>query len=158
MKESTRKIIQWCGIGLGILCGILAIVFAMNNGSEVKTLEDVQKGGLFDTIYWILVAMIAISLVAIVYYLFVKLADNFKNVPGYAKKFFIILGVAVVVCLASFLLAKGNDVTPALMEKSGTTEATSKLIGAACILVYFLIAGAACSILYAEISKSLKKK
>lgn len=157
MKESTRKLIQWGGLGLGILCFILAVIFAMNNGG-VKDLASVQAGGLFDAVYWILMALIAVSILAIIYFLCVKLVNRFKSVPGYAKKFFIILGVAVVICLVSFLLSKGNDVTPALMEKSGTTEGTSKLIGAACILVYILVIGAACSIVYAEISKSLKKK
>ena len=158
MKEKTDKLITYVGLGVAILCFVLAILFAMNNGSEVKTLADVQAGGLFDTIYWILVALVAISIVAIVIFLCLKLAERFKTVPGYAKKFFIILGIAIVVCLAAFLLAKGNDVTPALMEKFDVTEGKSKLIGAACILVYILVIGAACCIIYAEVAKSLKKK
>ena len=157
MKEKTDKLITFIGLGVALLCTVLAIVFAMNNG-DVKSLDSVRQGGLFDATYWILALMVILSIVAIVSCLCVYLANRFKEVPGYAKKFFIILGVAVVVCLAAFLLAKGNDVTPALMEKSGTTEGTSKLIGAACILVYILVIGAACCIVYAEISKSLKKK
>lgn len=157
MKEKTDKLIIFAGLGIALLCFVLAIIFAMNNGG-VKDLAAVNAGGLFDTIYWILVALIAVSIIAIIYFLCVKLADRFKSVPGYAKKFFIILGVAVVACLTAFLLARGNDVTPALMEKSNTTEGTSKLIGAACILVYILVIGAAGCIIYAEIAKSLKKK
>ena len=157
MKEKTDKLITYVGLGIAIICLILAIVFAMNNGSDVKTLADVQKGGLFDTIYWILAALVCVSIVAIFIFLCVKLADRFKNVPGYAKKFCIILGVGIVVCLAAFLLAKGNDVTPALMEKFEVTEGTSKLIGAACILVYILVIGSAVSILYTEIAKLFKK-
>lgn len=158
MKEKTDKLITYVGLGIAILCFLLALLFAMNNGSDVKTLADVQKGGLFDTIYWILIAMVCISIVAIVVFLCVKLADRFKTVPGYAKKFLIILGVAIVACVVAFVLAKGNDVTPALMEKFEVTEGTSKLIGAACILVYILVIGAAGCIIYAEVAKSLKKK
>ena len=158
MKEKTDKLITFVGLGIALLCFVLAIVFAMNNGSDVKTLADVKAGGLFDTIYWILVALVAISIVAIIIFLCIKLADRFKTVPGYAKKFFIILGVAIVACVASFLLSSGNDVTPALMERFNVSEGTSKLIGAACILVYILVIGAACCIVYAEVSKSLKKK
>ena len=66
--------------------------------------------------------------------------------------------LAIVACLAAFLLAKGNDVTPALMEKQNVTEGTSKLIGAACILVYILVIGAAGCIVYSEVAKSFKKK
>lgn len=158
MKEITDKLITYVGLGVALVCLVLAVLFAMANGSDVKTLDMVQKGGLFDTIYWILMALVCISIVAIIIFLCIKLADRFKNVPGYAKKFFIILGVAIVVCTASFLLAKGNDVTLALMEKNDITEGTSKLIGAACILVYFLVGGAACCIIYSEVAKSLKKK
>ena len=158
MKEKTDKLITWCGLGVALVCFVLAILFAMNNGSDVKSLDAVQQGGLFDTIYWILVALVGISIIAILVFLCVKLADRFKNVPGYAKKFFIILAVAVVVCVLSFVLAQGDDVTPALMEKNDITEGTSKLIGAACIMVYFLVIGAALCIIYAEVAKSFKKK
>jgi hypothetical protein len=44
------------------------------------------------------------------------------------------------------------------MEKKDITEATSKLIGAACIMVYILVIGAAGCIVYSEIAKSLKNK
>ncbi len=158
MKEKTDKLITWCGLGVALVCFVLAILFAMNNGSDVKSLDAVQQGGLFDTIYWILVALVGISIIAILVFLCVKLADRFKNVPGYAKKFFIILAVAVVVCVLSFVLAQGDDVTLALMEKNDITEGTSKLIGAACIMVYFLVIGAALCIIYAEVAKSFKKK
>jgi len=158
MKETTDKIITFVVLGVALLCTVLAFLFAMSNGSDVKALDMVQKGGLWDATYWILVCLVAVSIIAILVFLCVKLADRFKNVPGYAKKFFIILGVAIVVCLAAFLLAKGNDVTPALMEKNNISESTSKLIGAACIMVYILVAGAACCIVYAEVAKSLKKK
>jgi MFS family permease len=157
MNEKTDKLITFAGLGVALLCTVLAIVFAMNNGG-VKDLAAVNQGGLFDAVYWILVCLVAVSIIAIVIFLFVKLADRFKNVPGYAKKFFIILGVAIVACLAAFLLAKGNDVTPALMEKQNVTEGTSKLIGAACILVYILVIGAAGCIVYSEVAKSFKKK
>ena len=157
MNEKTDKLITWVGLGIALLCTVLAIVFAMNNG-DVKELSAVRQGGLFDATYWILVCLVAVSIIAIVIFLFVKLANRFKMVPGYAKKFFIILGVAIVACVASFLLSSGNDVTPALMERFNVSEGTSKFIGAACILVYILVIGAACCIVYAEVSKSLKKK
>ena len=157
MNEKTDKLITYVGLGIALLCTVLAIVFAMNNG-DVKELSAGRQGGLFDATYWILVCLVAVSIIAIVIFLFVKLANRFKTVPGYAKKFFIILGVAIVACVASFLLSSGNDVTPALMERFNVSEGTSKLIGAACILVYILVIGAACCIVYAEVSKSLKKK
>ena len=44
MKEKTDKLITFVGLGVAILCFVLAVLFAMSNGSEVKTLADVQKG------------------------------------------------------------------------------------------------------------------
>ena len=43
MKEKTDKLITFVGLGVAILCFVLAVLFAMSNGSEVKTLADVQK-------------------------------------------------------------------------------------------------------------------
>jgi magnesium-transporting ATPase (P-type) len=157
MKEKTDKLITWIGLGVALLATVLSILFAMSNG-DVKVLEAVRNGGLFDATYWILIILIAISLIAIVWFLVVKLAHNFKENPGYIKKFLLMLGLIIVACLAAFLLSRGNDVSPALMEKNNITEGTSKLIGAACILVYILVIAAACSIIYVECSKAFKKK
>ena len=151
MKEATRKLVMWCGIGVALLCTVLTIIFAINNGG-VKELDAVKANGAFDATFWILVALIAI-----VIFLIVKLAANFKQQPGYVGKFLGLVGAVVVVCVAAFLLSKGNDVSPALMEKHDVTESTSKLIGAACIMVYILVAASAIAIVYSEIAKSLKK-
>lgn len=157
MKEKTDKLITFVGLGIALIATVLSIFFAINNG-DVKALEAVRQGGLFDATYWILVCLIAVSLIAILWFLCVKLAHNFKEQPGYWKKFLLLIVLIVVVCLVSFLVAKGNDVSPVLMEKNNITEGTSKLIGAACIMVYILVIGAACAILYTECSKAFKKK
>ena len=156
MKEKTDKLITFVGLGIALLCTILAIVFAMNNGG-VKELSAVNQGGLFDFTYWILLCLIVVAVAAILLFFIVKLANKFKEEPGYWKKFLVIVGLIVVVIVVSYVLSKGNDVTPALMEKSGTSEQTSKLIGAACWMVYILVIGAAVSILYTEIAKLFKK-
>jgi uncharacterized membrane protein YagU involved in acid resistance len=67
------------------------------------------------------------------------------------------VAIVVAVVVVSYLLSKGNDVTPALMEKNNISESTSKLIGAACWMVYILVIGAAVSILYTEVAKLFKK-
>ncbi|MBP5542307.1 MAG: hypothetical protein J6X88_11780 [Bacteroidales bacterium] len=156
MKEKTDKLITLLGLGIAVVCTILTIIFAMNNGG-VKELEAVRANGLFDATYWILVCFVVVSIAAIVYFLVVKLAARFKEEPGYLKRFLILVGIVAVVLLVSYLLSKGNDVTPALMEKFDVTVGTSKLIGAACILVYILVVGSAVSILYTEIAKLIKK-
>ena len=156
MKEKTDKLITLLGLGIAVVCTILTIIFAMNNVG-VKELSAVKANGLFDATYWILICFVVLSIAAIVYFLIMKLAKRFKEEPGYLKKFLILVGIIVVVLVVSYLLAKGNDVTPAMMEKFNVTEGTSKLIGAACILVYILVIGSAASILYTEIAKLIKK-
>jgi len=157
MKEKTDKLITLLGLGIAVVCTILAIIFAMNNG-DVKELSAVKANGLFDATYWILICFVVIAIAAILFFVIVKLANRFKEEPGYIKKFLMLVGIIVVVLVVSFLLSKGNDVTPALMEKFEITESTSKLIGAACWIVYILVIGAAVSIVYSEVSKLIKKK
>ena len=156
MKEKTDKLITLLGLGIAVVCAILTIAFAMNNGG-VKELAAVKANGLFDITYWILICFVVLAIAAIVFFLVIKLANRFKEEPGYLKKFLLLVGIAVVVLVVSYLLSKGNDVTLALMEKNNISEGTSKLIGAACWVVYILVIGAAGSILYTEIAKLLKK-
>ena len=156
MKESTRKLITWAGLIIAGICTVLSIVFAMYNG-DVKELSAVKANGLFDATFYILLCLIAVSIIAILVFVCASLAKKFKEDKGYWKKFIGIVAAIVVVCVLAFVLSKGNDVSPALMEKHGVTEATSKLIGAACYMVYILVIVAAVSIVYTAIAKSLKK-
>ena len=156
MKESTRKLITWAGIIIAGICTVLSIVFAMNNG-DVKELSAVQANGLFDATFYILLCLIAVSVIAIVVFLCIGLGKKFSEDKGYWKKFLGIVVAIVVVCVLAFVLSKGNDVSPALMEKHDVTEATSKLIGAACYMVYILVIVAAVAIVYTAIAKSFKK-
>ena len=156
MKESTRKLITWAGLIIAGICTVLSIVFAMYNG-DVKELSAVNANGLFDATFYILLCLIAVSVIAIVVFLCIGLGKKFSEDKGYWKKFLGIVAAIVVVCVLAFVLSKGNDVSPALMEKHDVTEATSKLIGAACYMVYILVIVAAVAIVYTAIAKSFKK-
>ena len=156
MKESTRKLVTWAGLIIAGICTVLSIVFAMYNG-DVKELAAVQANGLFDATFYILLCLIAVSVIAIVVFLCIGLGKKFSEDKGYWKKFLGIVAAIVVVCVLAFVLSKGNDVSPALMEKHDVTEATSKLIGAACYMVYILVIVAAVAIVYTAIAKSFKK-
>ena len=157
MNSKTDKIVILAGLGIALLCTILSVIFAMYNG-DIKVLEAVKNGGLFDATFWILACLIGISLLAIVWFLVVRLINQFREDKAFWKKFLGIVVAIVVVCAAAFIFSKGNDVNMALMEKQEITETTSKLIGAACIVVYILVAAAAGLILYTVINSSLKKK
>jgi len=156
MKKATDRIITIAGLAIALLCAVLSIVFAMNNG-DVKVLESVKAGGLFDATFWILLCLIAFSIAAIVFFAVTGLLKSFSEDKNAWKKFLGVVIAVVVICLAAFLISKGNDVNPALMEKHEVTEGTSKLIGAACYIVYILVIAAAIAIIYSEVAKSLKK-
>ena len=157
MKESTRKLITFVALGIAILATVLAVLFAMNNGG-VKELAAVKANGLFDATFWILVCLVLASIAAILFFVVKTLAKRFVEDKGYWKKFLGIVLAIVVVCVLAFVISKGNDVSLALMEKQNITESTSKLIGAACYVVYILVIAAAVAIVYTEVAKSFKKK
>ncbi|MBO7101761.1 MAG: hypothetical protein J6V98_07055 [Bacteroidales bacterium] len=157
MKEKTDKLITLLGLGIAVVCTLLTILFAVNNGG-VKELSAVKANGLFDATYWILVCFVVVSIAAIIFFLVVKLANRFKEDPGYLKKFLMLVGIVIVVLVVSYLLSKGDDVTLALREKNNISLGTSKLIGAACWMVYILVIGSAVAIIYSEVAKLIKKK
>ncbi|MBR3725623.1 MAG: hypothetical protein IKN11_09585 [Bacteroidales bacterium] len=147
MKEKTDKLLTLALLGLAIVATVFAFIFALNT---------VSNSAMFDIAFWLLVIMIGFSLLAIVVFLCKKLAGRFKTEKGYLKKFLILVALIVVLLVVAFLLAKGTDVD---IVKYGISEGTSKLIGAACILVYLIVIGAALAILVTEIMpKSNKKK
>ena len=157
MKEITRKIITFVVLGIAIVATVLSVLFAMNNG-DVKDLAAVKANGLFDATFWILICLVAVSIIAILWFVIKGMAKKFAEDKGYWKKFLGILLAIVVVCIAAYAMSKGNDINQALMEKNNISESTSKLIGAACYVVYILVIAAACAIVYTEVAKSFKKK
>lgn len=149
MKEKTRKLITIICLGLAIVATIFAIVFALN-------IE--KNSGMYNIAYGITFAFVVLSVIAILAFVLLQFLKNFKDDRKKAMKAIYIIALAVVVCLVSFLLATGTDVSQALLDKNNLTVSTSKWIGAACILVYILVIGAALAIVYVEVSKLFKKK
>lgn len=134
-------------LALAIVTTVFAFVFALNT---------VNNSGMFDIAFWLLVIMIGFSILAILVFLCKKLLDRFKSEKGYLVKFLLLIALIVVLLVVSFVLAKGGDVD---IVKYGISEGTSKLIGAACILSYIIVIGAALAILVTEVMpKSNKKK
>lgn len=150
MKEKTDKLLTLVLLGLAIVATVFAVLFAMQKK------VDMPQSPLFDIAFWMMVVIIAVSIIAILIFLVKKLAARFKEEPGYLKKFLLLCALIIVVLVVSYLLAKGTDVD---LQKYKITEGTSKLIGAACIICYILTIGAAIAIAVTEIMpKSNKKK
>ena len=160
MKEKTDKILTLVLLGVSLITAVFAVIFALQSDSK-HLMDGIRElgnnfSGMFDVAYWILVILLAIAICAIVVFLVKKLALRFKEEPGYLKKFLLLIAIIVGLLVVSFLLAKGGDVD---LVKYDITEGTSKLIGAACIMVYIIVIGAALAILVTEIMpKSNKKK
>ena len=148
MKETTDKIITWVSLGIAVLAAVFAVIFALNTQNE----------GMFNIAYWITFLFVILSIIGILCFAILSLVKNFQEKPAQARKTLIVAGIAVVVCVISYLLATGSDVSAALLDKNGLTEGTSRWIGAACILVYILVIAAIASIIYVECAKIFKKK
>ena len=145
MKEKTDKILTLALLGLAIIATVFAFVFALNT---------VNNSGMFDIAFWLLIIMIGFSLLAIVVFLCKKLIERFKSEKGYLTKFLLLIALIAILLVVSFVLAKGGDVD---IVKYGISEGASKLIGAACILVYIIVIGAALSILVTEVMPKTRK-
>lgn len=164
MKEKTRKLIMWVLLGLSVLGGVFAVIHA--SGSDPKhmleagTMHELENNfsGMYDITYFIMVALFAIAIIAILFFVIRQLIDNFKNDPKKAKGTLVAVGLLLLMVVVAFLLAKGNDVSQVLLDKNNLTQTASKWIGTACISVYILFIAAVAAIVYVEVANALKKK
>ena len=157
MKEKTDKILTLVMLGIALLATVFAVLFAIGNGSA-DSLEGLTSPGTFDVAYIILLCLVIAAIVGIVAFLVIKLINRFMSDSKYWVKFLTVTVICVAVVVVSYLLSAGSDGPAEFLSKNETSEGVSKLIGAACIMVYILAAGSVISILYAEIAKTFKKK
>lgn len=144
MKEKTDKILTLVMLALGVLSAVFAFIFALNTESN---------SGMFDIVYWLLLAIGAVSIIAILFFMFKSIIEKKQLV-----KF--IIGVVAVIALmvVLYLVSSGNDVSIALLEKNGLTASSSKWIGACCYLVYLIVAAATVAIIASEVMPKTNKK
>lgn len=147
MKEKTDKLVTWVALGIAILASVFAIIFALDTTNE----------GMFNVAYWIIFLFVILAVLGMLGFFVLRFVKNFSENPAKARKTLLVIGIAIVVCIVAFLLASGNDVSKALLDKNGLTEAASKWIGTACIMVYTLVLGAIAAIIYVECAKMFKK-
>jgi len=141
MQEKSRKLITWVSLGIAVLGSIFAIIFALDTTNNI----------MFDIAYYILFIFVGAALVAMLGYRVISL------VKGGSRGLLIGLGSLIVVAVVAFLLSKGDDISPVLMEKNNITTGASRLIGTGCVTVYILVAVTILSIIYVEASKLFKK-
>ncbi|MBP5759664.1 MAG: hypothetical protein J6W45_09705 [Bacteroidales bacterium] len=163
MQEKTRKIILIAMLAIAVIAGVFAVLFAANMPDKDNLTPDAYEQAmnsinpLFSTAAYILYIIILVAVVAILIFALWQLLKNFKDDRKKAIKTVLIIVVMLVVFLVSWLIARGDDVPAKLLAKAQMGEGGSKLVGAACISVYILFFASLLSIIYAEVSKLLKK-
>lgn len=162
MKEKTRKLIQWIFLGLAVLGGIFAVIHATGSDSKHMlvgmTELDNPMSGMYNIAYLILIVIMLVAIVSILYFVIRQLISNFKDNPKKARRSLISMGLLLLLVIISYVFAKGNDISQAMLEKNNLTVDGSKWIGAACIMVYAMVIVAVISIIFTEVNKMLKKK
>lgn len=140
MKEKTDKLITIVCLCLAVIGSVFAILFALKGND-----------GLFDAAFWMLIAFIGVSLCAMLVFLCLRI------IKGKGWGFLIGVGLLAVLMVVALLVSKGNDLSSVFLAKNGATEGTSKLVGAACITTYVMVALTILSIIYVEVAKFFKK-
>ncbi len=149
MKESLRKLTLWVALVIAIIGSLCTIVFALDQ----QKVPELQKfNGLFDLAYGIILAFVVICLLAMVYFVVIRI------IKGKGKGLLIGMGLVVVVCVIGYLLSSGTDISQTFLEKNAATESTSKIVGAGCIITYVMIVVSVLAIIYVECAQLFKKK
>ena len=150
-------------LAIAVIAGVFAVLFAANMPDKDNLTPDAYEQAmnsinpLFSTAAYILYIIILVAVVAILIFALWQLLKNFKDDRKKAIKTVLIIVVMLVVFLVSWLIARGDDVPAKLLAKAQMGEGSSKLVGAACISVYILFFASLLSIIYAEVTKLLKK-
>ena len=163
MKEKTDKILTLVMLAVAVVATIFAVLFAMPNSGLIDEFgkdyfPHIENNGFFTAFYAILRCVIGVSALAMMVFWVIRQVEKFKSDKKYWLKFISVIAICAVVVVVSFLLSSGDDISDAFLEKNESTKGISKLIGAACIMVYILAVGTVVSILYTEVAKLFKKK
>lgn len=164
MKEKTRKIFQWVLLALGVIGGVLAVLHA--TGSDSKhvlapgSMQEMENSfsGMYDLAYFLLIGFIAIAILSIIFFVVKGFIESFKNDSKKALGSLLGIGLLVLVVVISYFLAKGDDVSQVLLQKNNLTATGSKMVGAACIMVYIIFIASCAAIVYAEVVSAIKKR
>jgi hypothetical protein len=108
---------------------------------------------LIDISLYLTYTLAAVGVLILLYFSVLQILKNPKNSIGS------LLGVAgiIVVLVVAYFLSSGTDISAALLEKTGATESSIKYVGAGLITVYVMLAVVVVTLVYAELSKMLKK-
>ena len=149
MKKEKRPILI-AALVIAILACIAALCYAITFDKNTPVSEQPTASMFWGIAYWTAFVLIVCSALTGIVFLV-------KDAIGVRARFLLILAVIVVVFIISYFVASGTDISATLFEKTGTALSSSKWISAGLYTVYMLFAGVILSLLYAEISKLIKK-
>lgn len=136
---------------IGIFACIATLGYAFTFKKDLPLTEQAGAMTFWNIAYWITFIMIVISALGIVVFLVKQIIEEKQ------KGIIIIFAATVVALIVSYLCASGTDIPQSVFEKTNTDYGSSKRIGAGLYTVYILFFGVILSIIYAEISKLIKK-
>ena len=149
-------------LAVAVIATVVTVLFAMPNGNlideyEKEYVNHIQGEGYYNILYVLLLCLIGVSVLAMLAFWVLNQVEKFMSDSKYWIKFLVVISICVVVCVVSFLLSSGDDIAIEFLQKFEVTPGISRLIGAACIMCYFLVAGACVSMIYTWIAKIFKK-
>ncbi|MBR1774941.1 MAG: hypothetical protein IJ759_05390 [Bacteroidales bacterium] len=149
MKKEKRPILI-VALVIAVLACIAALCYAITFDNKVPVSEQPTATMFWGIAYWTaFILTVCSALVGIVFLI--------KDAIGVKARFLIILAATIVVFVISYFIGSANDLPEALFEKTGTALSSSKWITAGLYTVYALFAGVILSLIYAEVSKLIKK-
>ncbi len=149
MKKEKRPILIGALV-IAVLACIAALCYAITFDKNMPIEEQSMASVFWSIAYWTAFVLIVCSALTGVVFLL-------KDAIGVKARFLVILAATIVVFFVSFFVASGTDLPATLFEKTGTALSASKWISAGLYTVYLLFAGVILSLLYAEVSKLIKK-
>lgn len=149
MKKEKRPILI-AALVIAVLAVISALCYAVKFDKNVPISEQSAASVFWGIAYWTaFVLMVCSALIGIVFLI--------KDAIAVKARFLIILAATIVIFFVSYFIASGTDIPETLFEKTGTALSSSKWISAGCYTVYALFAGVILSLIYAEVSKLIKR-
>jgi hypothetical protein len=152
-----HKVLKYLVLLLSVITAVFFIYTISQGDDAIKFDEGGIQSSTVTPLMYLAYVMLAIIVAAVIIFLVANLISN----TAALKKTGLSVGIVLVICLiAYFGFANGSDAANNAIELSDgefLTEANSKLIGAAIYTFYIMAILAVASIVWAGVSKSLKK-
>ena len=156
MKKDYRKIYWTIALIWGVIASICAVAYALLFDKDAPIDGQSSAMAVWNVAYWSVITLLGASLLVAIVFALAQVIKGLKEDPKKQMGIIIAVVALIVVFVASYLLSSGTDVPQEVFEKTGSDYSSSKLIGACMYTVYILFGGVLVSVLFAEISTTIK--